>query len=291
MVEKKQTLKPIQARIYSYWQALYMAFYSHRLYVDVAKRWKGLGLLYLLLLMAVILIPFSIRVMVIFNQYFDEQIIFPIESLPPLSVVNGNVIFNQPMPYLIENKHAEVIGMIDTESTMTKIDEVYPHLVIQITKNQLYFRPGDVSWFQSSTLPGIKNDLLIYTFHKEDTSFFNAKDWVHDSHLRLLKWFIILMIYPSVTAFVFGLLLSFMMIIAMLMQVFSWLILKTKLPYAVSLRLFIVSSTPQLSLFMILLSLDYVFSGLGLFCIGLWAVYFTFAVLSYRRERQTMVLL
>ena len=40
----KNKLKLIDAPVYRYWDALYMSFYSRRLYVDVGKRWRGLGI-------------------------------------------------------------------------------------------------------------------------------------------------------------------------------------------------------------------------------------------------------
>ncbi len=49
----KNKLKPIDAPAYGYWKALYMSFYSTRLYVDVGKRWRGIGLLYLLFFVVV----------------------------------------------------------------------------------------------------------------------------------------------------------------------------------------------------------------------------------------------
>ena len=56
-----QQLKNIDSPNYTYWQALYKAFYSWWLYVDVGKRWKGYGFLYLLLAVAVFSMPVSLK--------------------------------------------------------------------------------------------------------------------------------------------------------------------------------------------------------------------------------------
>ena len=75
MIKKKQTLRPLDAPIYNYWQALYRSFYSGRLYIDVIKRWRGFGALYLLLAISLASIPLSLRIMVDFNHYFEKKMI------------------------------------------------------------------------------------------------------------------------------------------------------------------------------------------------------------------------
>ncbi|HEL8434089.1 TPA: hypothetical protein U0D75_002421, partial [Legionella pneumophila] len=86
VAKEKNKLKPIDAPIYSYWQALYMSFYSKRLFVDVGKRWRGIGLIYLLLVVAICSIPFSIRIASDFNKTFNQQIIQPLLQLPTVYV-------------------------------------------------------------------------------------------------------------------------------------------------------------------------------------------------------------
>src|SRR5476651_2545843 len=61
VAKEKNKLKLIDAPVYGYWKALYMSFYSRRLYVDIGKRWHGFGLVYLLLAIAVLSLPFALR--------------------------------------------------------------------------------------------------------------------------------------------------------------------------------------------------------------------------------------
>ena len=81
-VTKKSVLKPIDKPAYSYWSALWKSFYSRRLYVDVGKRWSGFGILYLLLVIALLSLPFYLRVLQSVNQSFQEQIIEPSVKIP-----------------------------------------------------------------------------------------------------------------------------------------------------------------------------------------------------------------
>lgn len=289
MKKNQKAPRTVDAVLYRHWQALYMSFYSSRLYVDVAKRWQGVGFFYLLLLIAIVTIPFSIHLMIYFNQYFDEKIVFPIESLPPFSIEKGQVLFDKPMPYIIKNKEGSIISVIDTTGTVTKIDKKYPDLIYLITQNKLYFRPAVTTLFDKSYVSPIKRDITEHVFKANDTFYFNAKVWFNYNHFQLLKWFVLVMIYPSVVAFTFGMGFSFMMVFAMMGQAFSWLIWKTKLTFPVAARLLIVASTPHFTIFMLLLSFNRLFQGIGIAFVGLWASYFSYAIISLKRESRSLV--
>ncbi len=122
--------KNITASNYNYLQAIYKSFYSALLYVDIAKRWRGLGLSYLIVIIALASLPFSVRVMMNFNQFFINKIVFPVEKLPLLSVHHGEIEFENPMPYLIKNPEGQVVSLIDTTGIVTRIDNTYPHLSV-----------------------------------------------------------------------------------------------------------------------------------------------------------------
>ena len=97
------------------------------------------------------------------------------------------------------------------------------------------------------------------------------------------------MVYPMEFPFVFGLFYMFFLILAMLAQVFSWLIFKYKLTYKEATRLLTVASTAQVVIFLILLSANFLFHGVGLLAVILNALYFSYAVLSVKRESKMMV--
>ena len=69
MAEAKadKALKDIGSPCYRYWQALYLSFYCGRLYVDIGKRWKGLGIGYLFLLVCFAIIPLNLRI--VFDKF------------------------------------------------------------------------------------------------------------------------------------------------------------------------------------------------------------------------------
>ena len=94
---------------------LYLSFYSTRLYQNVAKSWNGFGIKYFFLLITLCFkIPLS-SVIVEFNQFFENKIFYPIQSLPDLVIKNRDkLIYRSPCQYLIKNKSGQVVSLIDT---------------------------------------------------------------------------------------------------------------------------------------------------------------------------------
>lgn len=288
MRKKQQALGLINVRIYRYWQALYMAFYSRRLYVDVAKRWRGFGFFYLLLLIAVAIIPLSTRIMLDINRYVNEEIISPIENIPALRVQNGEVLFDKPMPYLIKNKMGSVVVMIDTSDTVKGMDAAYPELMMLITRTKLYFRKPEIKLFFKTHKPSAEAP-VVEDINTTSSETFAGKAWVKSSGIIKIKWFLMSMVYPMMLPFFFGLFFTFLLILSMLAQVFSWLILKFKIKFSEAARLLIVASTAQICVCFFLVSFNLLFKGAGLLFIALIAMYFSYGVLSVKRESNLLV--
>ena len=88
--------------IYRYFRALYLSFYAPALYVDVVKRWQGVGIGYILMVIAIGSIPLSSRIIIEFNQYFEEKILLPLQVLPKINIKKGHVLFPTfPRSFLI----------------------------------------------------------------------------------------------------------------------------------------------------------------------------------------------
>ncbi len=153
-----------------------MSFYSGRLYVDVAKRWKGFGILYLLLVMSVATIPLSIRLIYDFNDYLNQNMIIPINKLPQLVIQNGEVQFNKPMPYLIKNDKGQVVDIIDTTGKITSFTDNYPNAVFLLLKNKIVTRMPPFKTFLNST--SNKVTIKEQNLNPNDNEIFVGKDWL-----------------------------------------------------------------------------------------------------------------
>ncbi len=296
-MSKKNFPKKIDQPSYSYWQALYMAFYSGRLYVDVAKYWRGFSFFYLLLLISVLSIPLCVRFSYQFNDFLTNQIISPLQNVPALMIQEGRLLFDKKMPYIINNQQSQQIGLIDTSKTVLDLSMNHPGLMIIISQDEFYFKAPAFDFLtmksQKKTRSIISKmlDPIIVPFADLDSRTYFAGDLIQGSGLIWIKWLAPVLIYLFTVFFLFGIGLSYLFLVTTIAQAFSWLIFKFKLQFKQAYRLLIVASTAQISFFLICCTFDASYSAFLSTLIILMAVYFSFAVISVKRESRQMVLL
>lgn len=282
------TLRDLNSPHYSYWQALYYSFFKRALYVDVGKRWKGLSVLYLVLLMFVASFPFSLRLMFVFDDFFKQQIIRPLENLPELYVQNGLVSLDKPMPYFIKDESGDVIAAVDTSGVITDFSTSYPKLSVIITKDTFLFRvpesPQFFKAFKTEPWPA-----TIKKFDKDLNQIFDAKQWVESSTIKATRMVINVMIFPTIAVLFFTLYLIFLLAFTLMAQFVAKVLLKFDLTYITAFRLLMVAATPQIFLLQFVMAFDWIFSGLGLVLCIVIAAWFSFAVLSLKRESNKLV--
>ncbi len=289
---KTHTLKPVDMPLYSYWKALYLALFSRRLYVDVAKRWQGFGVIYCLTLLMIVVVPFSVQSMMKLNKEMSGNLLIPFSKIPKLQVVDGAFIFNEKMPYVIKNEEGDAIVIIDTTGQINKITEKYPKLVMLITKHVYYFRSPKLS----NLLEGAENQLPIepykiteYTMKKTQQGVFDAHAWLKESKLVIMKNLLIAVVYPFVLFSFFGFLLPILIALATMGQVASSLVFKYKIKFKPACRLMMVASTLGVSVFFCLKMAGICSNQSRLFCMTLIFVYFNFGIVSVKRESQYLV--
>lgn len=289
-MKSKQELRPVDAPLFRYWEALYKSFYSSRLYVDVAKRWRGFGMLYLLLVFAVAALPLSLRTIMVFHEKIEQQLLYPFEQLPALYIQKGEVKFDKPMPYRIKNKKGEVVAMIDTTGKTKTISDEYSELSILVTKDSIHIRaPNPDLLFRSIPLRKPKKTSNVYQISKQTNEVLLGKDLVESSAVFNLTLFMQCMVYPAIVMIFFGLYLAFVFCMAFLGQVFASTLFHVKLKYKQSFRIFTVASTAPIFILFIMLTAKLIFPGSGLINIALCAIYYSYAVLSIKRESNKMV--
>lgn len=285
MNKKKQQMQAIGQPAYRYWQALYQSFYGRNLYIDVAKRWRGFGLTYLLLVIAIAAVPLSVRTIVNFTHYFNQEMLLPFEKLPNFYVQNGNVSFDQPMPFMIKNKQGHVISIIDASGFVTEINAQYPHLNLLITKDKIFFRPPKFDLFANASQPKTH----IYPLNKNDNEIFVGKKWIESSGIKNLKYITQVLIYPIITAFLFFMYAFFLFVFTLMGQLCAKLFFNVQLKFNEACRLLAVAATPQIFLLFIALTLNFIFAGIGFAYLALVGSYFFYAVLAVKRARNKVV--
>ncbi|WP_298622569.1 DUF1189 family protein [uncultured Legionella sp.] len=288
MKKNKSTIKPVDAPSYGYWSALYMSFYSKRLYIDVGKRWKGIGLLYLLLVVAVLAIPYSVNMSKEFDKDFQELFLVPIKQLPTIYIQNGEVTFDKPMPYFIKNDKGQIVTIIDTTGTVNEFTKEYPKLTLLINKEQMAFKlpaPSMMNLVDEDT----RGPSVIQPFDKGMNMMFDGNSIVNNSSIYGLKYAAQVIMYPIVVAIFYSLFAVFFLVLAFLGQVFSTIFFSFKLGFKKSCRLFMVSSTPMLAILMLFLTLNLIFPGFGFILLIVLAGYYSFAIYSLRSESLQVV--
>src|SRR4030095_1761852 len=102
-------------RRYSIFHPLVLSFFSKSLYRDVAKNWRGTGLLYLLLILALLWIPSIIKGHLGFTSWGDNDAKGLTQQIPATTITNGHASTNVAQPYFIKDpKTGETLALIDT---------------------------------------------------------------------------------------------------------------------------------------------------------------------------------
>lgn len=268
-----------------YSKALYASFYSSVLYTDVVKRWHGLGMKYLLLVIMLGAIPLSGRVIVEFNHFFKEDVLFPIQALPLLTIQNGDLIYNQHMPDLIKNNKGEVVSIIDTTGAVSEMNQTYPKLTVLITKNKMDFRPPGYKQFLGLAKNNIGSPIYTHTFDKGLNGRLSGTEWIHSTGICKLKTLMQIMVFPSVILFYFGVFGIILLLLSSLVQLYADIFFNLKLPFKASCRLLAVAATPSLVLFFFMRGGNFAAPGMSLVYGVLFLSYISYGLYSVKQIR------
>lgn len=289
MFKKKQGLKPVDHPDYRYWQALYLAFYSKRLFIDVVKRWRGFAIGYFLLLIGVISIPWTIHYTAQFKQYFSDELVYALQHMPLLTIQNGEVSIDKPTPYFVTGKSGEKLIEINPDPKMDKFSEEYPTVFVLITKDKIYYRSPKIQLLSKVALPAGEEKVSSHAFDKNDNEIFSGREWVKRSKVSLLEAYASFFIYPIVFGAFFGLYSAFNLVMSSIGRLISSVILKYKITFNQSFRLAWVASTAPLIFLTILQCLGVETNGSGAYYTAIVACYFAYAIIAVKRESNTMV--
>jgi hypothetical protein len=89
-------------RRFGRWSALWASFYSRDLYRDVVARWKGIGLLYLMLLLAICWIPSAARWVVGLQEYAATEAPPIVKQFPTITIEKGVMRATPPGRHVIQ---------------------------------------------------------------------------------------------------------------------------------------------------------------------------------------------
>jgi len=123
-------------RRYSIFHPLVLSFFSKSLYRDVGKHWRGTGLLYLLMVLALVWIPTIIKGHLEMSRWIDGDSKEITKQIPAITISNGQVSTDVTTPHFIKDpKTGNDIAIIDTTGTYTTLENTQAKFLL--TKSKL----------------------------------------------------------------------------------------------------------------------------------------------------------
>lgn len=276
-----------QTRTCGYWRMLYAAFYANWCYVDVAKRWRGFGFLYLLFMIMILSIPFSARTVIEVLHYMDE--VDPFQHDPAIYVVDGHWATDEKLPFLLKNPSGSVVGLLDKESDATKMKLKYPELRFLMTRDHLTsWLPDMRLFFMTKALSFNKQpqQYKLGLLNKNDV--LSVQDVIKTKSAPGRKKVAAFIIYTTVASTVFCLSAINTILSGILGQAISIIFFHMRLSFLTSCRLMTAAATVPLSLGCVLAAINIYFNPITYG--ALLAVYFSYATISVRRARSWVAL-
>jgi len=214
-------------RRYSIFHIPALSFFSKKLYIDVAQNWKGTNFLYLLLLLAVCMIPMMIGMHLQISYFIDNKAPAIVNQVPEITITDGLVSIKETQPYYIKKTDSnEPLAIIDTTGQIESIED--PNTLCLLTANKLIIKNS-------------KSETRTYDLSKVKKFAVDSKritGWLH-----IGRKFLAIAIYPFVLLGFYAYRIVQVLIYAAVGLLFA-LFCKTTLSYEALIRLAVVAVTP-----------------------------------------------
>lgn len=137
---------------YGIFRAIFMSFYSRKLYKDVATNWGGKAFLYLLILVMLSWIVLTFKIQSSLSTFYTEQSNAYVNQIPVMTIKDGHVITPENRPYpIVDPKSHEVIAMIDTSGQYTTLEQAKTDFLITETKMISHSKENEIRIYNVPT--------------------------------------------------------------------------------------------------------------------------------------------
>ncbi len=248
---------------YNIFQALYLSFFSKKLYQDVAKNWGAKSILYLLMIIALSWIATTIQIQNRINSGYSTNSELLVQQIPVLSIKDGKLSTPQNKPYLIAApKSHEVFAIIDTSGKYKDISQT--NAIILITPSQIITKPK-------------KNETRIYQIPASFSKVINPVT-VNES-IKSVVGYLWIIIYLAMVLITFFIYLIKSLIYGVIGKILC-ITVGVSLSYWQIVQVAMVAFTPPLIFICIesAFSIQYTHASLLSFLISM--IYLAFAILS-----------
>lgn len=254
-------------RRYSILQGIPLSFFSRQLYQDVAKSWRGIGLVYLVVIVALVAASVLLRMQLGLNKWAGGPAQGFIGQTPTVVIRNRVVEVDRPMPYVMSDPATKTeVAIVDTTGRITSLDGLEARVLL--TADQIQYRKSTAET-RVFSLSGVK-DLTI--------SAPKAKRWLS----LFAAW-----ATPAVAPFVFGGLFALRLGQVVVFAAIGLLVarsMKAPLDFSALMRLTAVALTPALVLEPVLDLVSWKPPMLGMIWTLAALAYLVFAVHANRAE-------
>ena len=246
---------------YSLLHPFFLSFFSKDLYRDVGQNWKGIAALYLLLLLAFCWIFETWAVQVKVSQFIANEAPPFIEQIPKITIKEGNVSINKPVPYFIDDPNTkEVIAIIDNSGQYDSLDNT--EALMLLTNNKLIVR---------------KSEAETRVFDLSDVDEFFLDQTTVNQYVSVFKTYFPFVFYVFAVIFSF----IFRLVLVLIYGVIGFLFCKianVTLTYQTLMRIAVIASTPVIILDTVLEASDINIPLFWLMCFVIAMLYLYFGV-------------
>ena len=220
---------------YTVFHPLILSFFSKSLYRDVGQYWRGTGLAYLLLVLALLWIPSIIKVHSSFEQFVDHDAKKFTEQLPAITISKGQVSTDVTTPYFMKDPDSGAVFMIiDTSGEYQTLDDTPAQALLTKTKFMMRKSAAETRSYDLAGIDGLSFDRT------------RVENW-----LRTGKQWFIPAGYPVFVLFSFAFRTIQVLIYALIGMLFARMF-QVSLGYKALMRLAAISITPILILNLVL---------------------------------------
>lgn len=256
-------------RQFNIFHAPILSFFSKALYIDVAKNWRGYGIIYLLFLSLIFTTPEIMRFQEQIEDEIDKSAPVIIPQVPTLYIKSGRLSMDAPSPHKIYNTTNNVLfAVIDTSNVYKTPNE--SKSVIYITDTKIYFK----------TAPEEYSHIEIKNF--EDATI---------THEKLYKWVdrfkraFFYIVFPFFYIFTLLYLSTQVFLCSMIIYIFAKRS-NPEIAFAQIMRIGAIAFTPPVVLNVIhtILGIEFVYGGMIILMFGMGYLYFGFKAFTEKAD-------
>lgn len=218
-------------RRHSILRALPLSFFSRDLYRDVAASWRGIGLAYLALVVALLTLFVVVRMHVAITRWADGRGREFADQVPTIVIRQRVIEVDRPMPYVMVDRVSGKEGVVvDTTGQITSLDGLEASVLV--TADRILFRRSAAETRMFS-LSGVDSLTLTPALARRWLTLFST--WIS----------------PCVAPFVFGGMFAFRLIQVLVFALVGLLVARlarARLDWSQVMRLAVVALTPALIL-------------------------------------------